>query len=307
MGLATAGEILIRVVIPAELKRTIEGCEAEAFRDLFAAAPQEYATEVGLSLVCVNEVTATVCRDIPFVHFNAVLELGLARSVDEETLDGLLAMYATAGVASPAVLLPEGSASTRLLEWLRARGFSPRGAWDRIYRSAAAARLADLEPTSTTEARESSANQVGDRGEDGDQWRVSVVTKSTAAEWAAFLESTYRMKTAPWLCALVDRPGWSHYVLREAGEILAARSAFVAANGHAWFGIDAPVPGLMTQRFDRDLALCRRMVRDLDEHGACAIVTDVEACSPERATAPYVNFASLGFEHAYAREIWRRG
>ena len=81
---------------------------------------------------------------------------------------------------------------------------------------------------------------------------VERVGPETAAEWSAFLQRTYRLDAAPWLPRLIGRAGWHQYVAREAGEIVAARGMYIGPSRTAWWGMDGPVPGVMTPDYEPD-------------------------------------------------------
>jgi hypothetical protein len=108
------------------------------------------------------------------------------------------------------------------------------------------------------------------------------------------------------LQALVDRPGWRQYVVRERGEIAGARGMYIGAGGVAWLGMDGPVPGLMTHDFELDAALCAFIVEDGLRRGAMRFITDIEVVSPAMDTPSYAYFARLGFSRPYARTHFAR-
>lgn len=83
--------------------------------------------------------------------------------------------------------------------------------------------------------------------------------------------------------------------------MVAVRSLFVGADGMAWSGIDAPVPGIMAPSFALDALLGEAMVRDGIAAGAKLFVADIEAPHPDRDGPAYRNYARLGFKLAYFR------
>lgn len=257
----------------------IESCEVNAWQDMYAAAPADFARAHGLATWRVDGVVATRCTTIPFTHFNCVMNAGLAEPATESQLDQLMAQYHEAGIASFTVYTVPQSQPTQLASWLLARGFEPAGGWDRIYR--------DGRPQA----------EVMGPGAAG----VERVTHHNAVEWARFIDTTYTLPTSPWLLALVGRPGWFHYLLRQRSQVAAVRSMYIHHDGGTWLGIDAPVPGLMAPSFDLDLALCRTMVRDALAIGARYFVADIEAPTPTADTTAYRHFASLGFQRMYFR------
>src|SRR3989442_8172984 len=111
--------------------------------------------------------------------------------------------------------------------WLREFGFEPFDAQDRVVR--------DGRPLAVAPA------PAGDR-----ELTVERVTDAGAGEWVEFIERVYRLDTGPWLPQLIGRAGWHQYIVREAGEIVAARGMHLGLDGTAWLGMDGPVPGVMT-------------------------------------------------------------
>jgi hypothetical protein len=70
--------------------------------------------------------------------------------------------------------------------------------------------------------------------------------------------------------------------------------------------MDGPVPGVTTDDYEPDAALCAYMVADGLAHGARGFLADIEAPSPEQDTPAYGYFAELGFTIPYARTHWAR-
>jgi hypothetical protein len=166
--------------------------------------------------------------------------------------------------------------------WLHERGLEPFDVHDRVTRNGA--------------PPEPHAGEL----------EVEVVDRGTADEWAAFVDRVYRLDTGDWLPALVGRPGWHHYVARDGGEVVSARSMYIGPAGAAWLGIDGPVPGVMTDAYEPDAAICAFMVEDGLARGATGFVADIEEVSEARDTPAYEYFARLGFERPYARTHYAR-
>ncbi|WP_192178913.1 hypothetical protein [Mesorhizobium amorphae] len=267
--------------ISGDFSRAIERAEVNAWRDLYAAAPADFAARQGLSIAEEADLVWTTCTTIPFIHFNCVKNLGVERPATESQLDALLAHYRAAGIARPWFYANPHAEPSALRCWLEARGLQRQSGWERIIRDATPLAIEPLFPT--------------------DGHSVERVTSATAGEWAGFIDSRYRLPTSPWLLALVGRPGWHHYMLRQDGAVVAVRSLFIGADGMAWSGIDAPVPGIMAPSFDLDALLGEAMVRDGIAAGAKLFVADIEAPHPDRDGPAYRNYARLGFKLAYFR------
>jgi hypothetical protein len=261
----------------------IEGAEAQAWRDMFEAAPAEFAEVAGAGFrevagALVIQWAATGRR-----YFSRAIGLGVAEPVTEDALDDILAGYGAAGID---MFLLQSLPHCRPAEyegWLRARGLEPFDAQDRIVR--------DDRPAAPGPPLD---------------YEVERVTEATADEWAQFIPRVYGLDAERWLRKLVDRPRWQHYVARDGGEIVAARSMYICPDGTAWLGIDGPVPGVHWDQYGPDAALCTFIVEDGLARGARSFIADIEAPSDEMDTPAYEVFGRLGFSRPYVRTHWTR-
>lgn len=267
--------------VSPEFAAQIETGEVNAWLDMYAALPSDFARQFGFTLTQVQEVVLTCCEPIPFVHFNCVKNLGINAPASEALVDELIATYHTAGVQNFTIYHIPHSQPPALSEWLKLRGFQPQGGWDRIYRNNAALEMPLVVPS--------------------ENFKVEKVTRATATQWAGHIDAIYGLPTSPWLLALVERPGWHHYLLRNGEEIVAVRTMYLHPDGMAWLGVEAPVPGVMAPSYDLDLQLCQAIVKDGINLGACYFVADIEAPSPQMDTPAYRNFEALGFKRPYFR------
>jgi hypothetical protein len=260
----------------------VEAAEARAWADMYAAAPAAFARSAGVRAyeaggALVLEWAATGRR-----YFSRTIGLGVGMRATEEAVDRIIEGYEQAGI--PMFLLQSlpHCLPADYEGWLRERGLQPFDAQDRIVRGA------ELAPAPR-------------RGEPGRELTVERVGPDTTAEWAEFLPRVYGLDTGPWLPKLVGRPGWHQYVAREEGEIVAARGMYIGPDGMAWLGMDGPVPGLMTEDYELDAAICDFIVRDGLGRGARGFLADIEVRSPAMDTPAYENFARLGFRLPYVR------
>ena len=267
--------------VSRDLSRAIERAEVNAWLDLYRAAPADFAGRLGLSIAEDGNLVWTTCTTIPFIHFNCVKNFGVDRPATESQLDALLAHYRAAGIARPWFYANPHTEPSALRCWLEARGLQRMGGWERIFRKAAPMSVEQLFPIEGVS--------------------IERVTPAAASEWAGFIDSQYRLPTSPWLKALVGRQGWHHYMLKRNDAVVAVRSLFIGADGTAWSGIEAPVPGIMAPSFDLDAMLGEAMMRDGLAAGAKLFVADIEAPHPDRDGPAYRNYARLGFKLAYFR------
>ena len=214
-------------------------------------------------------------------YFSRVIGLGVTEPATEAAIDEILRLYDEAGIT---MFLLQSLPHCRPAEygtWLRVRGLEPFDAQDRVFRDGSPVEAPAAGP-------------------------VEKVARETAGEWAEFVQRVYRLDTGPWLELLIGRPGWHQYVYRDAGEIVAARGMFIGLDGMAWLGMDGPVPGVMTDEYQLDAALCTFMVADGLANGASSFLADIELPSPDMDTPAYRYFGELGFTRPYVRTHWAR-
>jgi hypothetical protein len=206
---------------------------------MYAAAPAEFAKTAGLGS---REVAGTLVLTWAATgrrYFSRTIGLGVTGPATPDTIDRILEDYAEQGIT---MFLLQSLPHCRPAEyegWLRQRGLEAFDAQDRVVRGA---EPLDVAPSGSSD-RELVVERVG---------------LETQDEWAEFLQRVYRLDTGPWLQALVGRPGWHQYVVREAGRLVGARGMYIGPNGMAWWGMDGPVPGVMTQDYEPDAAICGR-------------------------------------------------
>ena len=265
----------------------IESAEARAWADLYAAAPAGFAERAGLGWsetggALVLRWAATGRR-----YFSRVIGLGLAEPATEVHLDTILAGYEQAGISMFLLQWLPHCRPAEYESWLRERGLEPFDAQDRVVRGGA--------PCAPSSAA---------RG--GQELAVEEVGPESADEWAEFLQRVYRLDAGPWLQRLIGRRGWHQYVAREVGRIVAARGMFIGPDGMAWLGMDGPVPGVTTDHYAPDAAICAFIVEDGLARGARGFIADIEAPSHEMDTPAYEYFSRLGFRRPYARTHFAR-
>jgi|CXWL01.1.fsa_nt_gi hypothetical protein len=267
--------------VSPEFAAQLEACEVNAWVDMYAAAPADFARQFQLEIIRVRNIVLTRCKTIPFIHFNCVKNLGMTEPATEALVDEVLAIYHAAGVRSFTFYHIPHCQPPNLPDWFKSRNLQRRGGWERIYRNSSMPTSMVIEPR--------------------DGFGVEKVTRATAPQWAAYIDAVYGLPTTPWLLALVERPGWHHYLLRQKGEIVAVRTLYIDGAGMGWLGIDAPVPGLMAPSYDLDIQICRAIVKDGIDLGVRYFVADIEAPTSAMNTPAYHHFEALGFKRPYFR------
>ena len=263
----------------------IESAEARAWADVYSAAPPGWAAEAGLGFREVAGALVISWAATGRRYFSRAIGLGVIEPASGEAIDEILRGWEEEGISMFLLQSLPHCLPANYEGLLRERGLEPFDAQDRVYRDGSP--LALPEPSERPPA-------------------VDRVTPETADEWAEFLQRVYRLDTGPWLQRLIGRAGWHQYVARENGEIAGARGMFIGPDGAAWMGMDGPVPGVMTDDYEPDAALCAFMVADGLARGATGFLADIELPSPELDTPAYGYFAGLGFRRPYVRTHWTR-
>jgi hypothetical protein len=255
----------------------IEQTEIQAWLDLYAAMPVSFAKEFNAEILELGQITLTRCPSIAFGEFNRAMGLGVFEPATESELEALFNKYREVGVKRFLIHHIPACQPESLTNWLEDYQPAVLAGWERIVRDDAPLESSPADPA------------------------IERVTSSNAHEWADFIDAAYHMPTKPWLLELVGRNGWHHYLLRENAKVVAVRSMCVNTDGTVWFGIEAPVPGIMTPSFALDARLCQAMVHDGLKMGAKLFVADIEKPSPKMDTPAYSDFAQLGFTRPYFR------
>jgi hypothetical protein len=265
-----------------------ERIDADNWLSDFAQAPPFVANALGLTTREHGEL-AMVRSHLPFSHFNMVMTLGCPAVASDEAFEAIDRFYAEGGVKRHWVLVNDHSQPHNLAQQLITRGYTPDGAWERVVL----------------------------QGVPGDSWAryahgCEIVTPASAQEWSDFVVGMYHMPPiiGEWLRALVGSRGWMHAIRRDGGRpdgrVVMARSLFQDADGWAWLGIDAPVPGVMAPCFDDDQRVVATLMAQAAAQGAHAFVSDIEVPSPERDSEAYQRWAQLGFAPVYLRRLYAR-
>lgn len=122
-----------------------DAVEAAACRHMFAAAPRDLASELGLEARQVAGATLLIAPGIPATMFNRVIGLGNVRAVTDADLDAIADVYRRAGVRKWWIHVTPGARPAGLAEQLAVRGFSApaRKSWAKMWRGGEAPQAVD--------------------------------------------------------------------------------------------------------------------------------------------------------------------
>jgi hypothetical protein len=263
----------------------IEAAEAEAWEDVYAAAPEGWAAGVGLDSYRVGGALVLSWAATGRRYFSRVIGLGVTEPASEAVIDRILDGYERAGIGKFLLQSLPHCRPERYEQWLGERGLEPFDQQDRIVRDGSPPAWSPVVAGGLTAER---------------------VTRETAEEWAAFVQAVYRLDAGRWLQRLIGRPGWHQYLVRRDGRIVAARGMYIGPGGAAWLGMEGPVPGVTTDEYEPDAVLCDFIVADGLTLGARSFLADIEAPSTGFDTPAYAHFARLGFRRPYVRTHYAR-
>lgn len=265
-----------------------ERIDADSWFDLWSAAPGPVAQALQLAAARHGELRM-VRSAVPFSHFNMVLTLGCPAPADDAAYAAIERFHAAQAEGPHWVLVNDHTIPSDLPQRLRERGYEPAGQWDRVVlRQATPERWAPFASG------------------------CELVSGRNALAWARFILACYGMPPiiGDWLAALVGRPGWIHALRRVGGRpdgpIVMTRSLFHDAEGWAWLGIDAPVPGVTAPCFEDDQRLVATLLTAAAGCGARHFVSDIEQPIPGRDTEAYRRWRELGFEPVYLRSLFMK-
>ncbi len=255
-----------------QIAELVELGEAEAYADMFAAAPPEW----GLQVERFSSALALVAPPIDTLLFNRVLGLGVIEPANEVHLVEAVALYRQAGVPSFGIQLSPIAQPPQVKDWLHAHGLQRADQWAKVYRAAA-------EPI-----------------EIHTDLRVEGIGPEYAADFAWVACTAFGMPAAlqPWLESLVNRANW-HIYLAFDGDQPAACGALFVRNEVGWLGIEGTLP--VYRRRGGQGAIMAQGIRDAARLGCRWVIAETGEDLPARPNPSFHNMLRAGFTLAYQR------
>jgi GNAT superfamily N-acetyltransferase len=207
---------------------------------------------------------------------NRILRLGVARPATEAVLDR--AMEAMAGLRYYVTLSADAHPSS-LVEWLRARGFTPGWGWMQFARG------------------------VQDVPQAGTAIELVEVGRDHCAAFAQVVRVAYELPEAiaKWLQSIPLRPGWMCLLALADGEPAGAAALYVYEQA-GYLGLAGTLPELRGQ--GAQTALLAARIRRAKELGCDIVFTETGEARPDRSSASYRNIVRAGFEELYVVPNW---
>jgi hypothetical protein len=257
----------------------LERIEREAWRDLAAAAPAEFAARVGLETHELGRALMLMASRVPVFQYNWLSGAGLD-GADADAIPSAVARFRDVGQRKFFVQIPPSPHAGRLEAQARAAGLAPHpAAWTKFER----------------ETRDPPRVETGHS--------VHEVGGDARDLFAATVAAGYGMPPpiAEWLREIVGRPGWSCYVNFADDEPAGAGALFVDEDA-AWLGIGATKPAF--RRRGGQSALIARRLGEAARRGARFAVTETAVPQPGEPAPGHRNILAAGFRAAYVRPNW---
>jgi hypothetical protein len=264
---------------PKSLSRLAEAVERDAWIDLCAAAPRDFAERVGLRVLHADGAAIAVMARVDHFQFNRVIGLGVDAPPSPATIDLALETYRAAGVRG--FLVHEGpTAPPDLGPALAERGLVRfHRDWVKVHRDASAPAPA---PTDL---------------------RIEEVPREGAEAFGRVVCQGFGMPEllAPLQVGIVGHPRFRAYWALDGDTPVAAGVLYVKGES-AWLGIGATLPS--HRRRGGQGALMARRIGDAVALGARHLFTETGVAVPGQPNTSYANMLRAGFAPLYVRANW---
>lgn len=263
----------------------VERLEAEAWLDMYAAAPEEYAQRHGLRVQRLGPIALLACPKLPSTEFNRALCIGVEARPSPETLAQVTEWLTTHGEAWALQCPPSALEDATLRDWLAGSKLQATGTgWTKFRRGATVPTAIATDMT------------------------VRLAGPAEADAFGRVAQAGFGLPshTAAWFAELVRRPRWRAYLAYDRDTPVAAGALFHDGE-RGWLGIDATLPGY--RRRGAQSALIAARVADGLAAGVMAFGAETGNPPTEMASgySSYRNFCRAGFSVEYVRPNYRLG
>lgn len=260
----------------------LESIERDAWLDLYAAAPIDYAAAAGLQAQTHGAFGMLAHRGIGIVEFNRALGIGLEPFLGVADIACAMEWLNAKADSSWAIQPVPGTSAASQIRML---GLKPSGnGWAKFVRKSAPL----LESAEATELS------------------VGCVDPAAADKFGRMVALGFGLPSSvtPWFSALVGRPKWHCYLACQESQPVACGALYLDGS-LAWLGIDATMPAYRNR--GAQSALIRRRLTDGFAAGAAVVTAETGQPSPSdsAAGASYRNYLRAGFGKMYTRLNYR--
>jgi GNAT superfamily N-acetyltransferase len=255
-----------------------DDAEAQAFADLYAAAPAPLQAQLGLRIERAADATLLLAPGMPSMMFNRAMGLGLRQPASETQVEALIGRYRSAGCAGWWLHWNPYAAPAELVSRLPAMGFiqPKRCSWAKVLRG--------TEPAPQVET----------------DLHIAVATDAQAREATQAMVEAFDMPgfMVEWLRCLHGRAHWRVYAATDGAKVVGG--ACLYTNGElAWLGMGSINPSHRRRGGQR--ALMARRIADAIGDGARYIVTETGEPIADEPNPSLANMKRCGFTTVASR------
>ena len=264
---------------------SIERIEQEAWLDLFAAVPPQYAQEAEVCSTRLGPYGLLANKAVPISEFNRALGINHGEPLDDEIVNDVVAWLRRNAASNWAIqVVPDGHMQV-IDRCMHRHGIAQSGnGWAKFTKSAV---KVDEEVSSTgLNIQRAQTRDAQDFGR--------VVTCGFGLPKAA----------APWFAALVGRSNWNTYLAFDGKTAIAAGALYLGSDW-GWLGIDTTLSEYRGR--GAQTALIKRRVADGVDAGLRGFTAETgqPSIEDEGTSTSYQNYKRCGFARAYVRANYR--
>ena len=263
---------------PREAAIIADQVEADAYADLFDAAPASVKAATGLRIERLAGMTLLIAPRLPATIFNRGIGLGMEQTGEESDVEAVVDAYRQAGVRPWWLHWNPFAQPAQFPDRLRAMGFTEpaRRAWAKVLRGS------EPPPQIATDLRIAPARDE----------QIDAVMSSVAQAFGM------PPVMAQWLAALQGRRRWNVYSVSDQDRPVGGACLFIDGN-RAWLGVGAILES--HRRRGGQGAVMSLRIRDAIAAGCRYIVTETGEPVADEPSPSLTNMKRCGFRQVASR------
>ena len=255
----------------------LEKCEAEYWQKLYAPAPG-----LSPSIKGIGGGIACCLPEIDILAMNRVIGWGWHQRDLTSQLTDIIEYYRTQKSRRFFIQLsPFIPQSENLKKLLYRQGFKLYNHWSKLCRPAE-----DYNPDIHT------------------FFQIKTISRASSEEYGKIITQCFQWGNPglkDWLAESVGKPGYTHYLVYQEGEAVAAGALHLSGH-YGSMAFAATLPEF--QGMGAQSLLLHQRIRDAQSSGAKYLVSETAIDSDDRPVKSYRNMQKFGFEKVYDRENW---
>jgi len=260
------------------LIRRLDVIEADAYRDMYAAASPQFSSAVGLATREIGGATLLIASRIPTPMFNRVIGLGSDQPASSQMLDDITGYFRAAGTKQWWIHLAPGAQPDTLAQDLAARGFTdpPRRKWVKF-------------------VHDNIAREPVETGYD-----IRIVRAEEGQEFGETVCAAFEMPAslAPWYVQLSGRDGWKAVGAFDGANMVGCALVWMRGKD-AWMGADGVLPEARRRSVHRALIAYR--INLALETGCDCIATETGEPVGDETNPSLRNISASGYKQIFLR------